>query len=116
MQHTFKTHHYLYALLAGALLVLSFAPFNLFPIAYLAPAGLFYLMAMSSQRAQLVKMGWAFGVGLFGTGASWVFQSMHGFAQAPVMLAGFLTLLFVMGLALQLALFGWIVSILLKTY
>ncbi len=110
MQQAFKTRYYLYSLIAGALLVLAFAPFNLFPIAYLAPAFLFYLMIKTNRRAQLVKLGWAFGVGLFGAGASWVFQSMHGFAQAPIVLAGFLTLLFVMGLALQLALFGWIAA------
>jgi len=115
MQHAFKTRYYLYALLAGALLVLSFAPFNVFPIAYFAPACLFYLMVRSNRRAQMVKLGWAFGVGLFGAGASWVFQSMHGFAQAPIVLAGFLTLLFVMGLALQLALFGWIASYFTKS-
>lgn len=115
MQQAFKTRYYLYSLIAGALLVLSFAPFNLFPIAYLAPAFLFYLMIKTNRRAQLVKLGWAFGVGLFGVGASWVFQSMHGFAQAPVVLAGFLTLLFVMGLALQLALFGWIAAYFTKS-
>ena len=110
MQPAFRTRYYLFSLLAGALLVLSFAPFNLFPIAYLSPAILFYLMLKTNRRAQLVKLGWAFGVGLFGAGASWVFQSMHGFAQAPIALAGFLTFLFVLGLALQIALFGWIAS------
>ena len=110
MQQAFKTRYYLYSLIAGALLVLSFAPFNLFLVAYLAPAVLFYLMSQTNRRAQLVKLGWAFGIGLFGAGASWVFQSMHGFAQAPLVLAGFLTFLFVLGLALQIALFGWIAS------
>lgn len=110
MQNAFKTRYYLYSLIVGALLVLSFAPFNYFPIAYLSPAALFYLMLRTNRRAQLVKLGWAFGIGLFGAGASWVFQSMHGFAQAPIALAGFLTFLFVLGLALQIALFGWIIS------
>ncbi|MGB1311381.1 MAG: apolipoprotein N-acyltransferase, partial [Leucothrix sp.] len=115
MQPAFKTRYYLYALLAGALLVASFAPFNVFPLAYLAPAILFFLMTQTNRRRQLVKLGWAFGVGLFGCGASWVFQSMHGFAQAPILLAGFLTFLFVLGLALQIALFGWIASYFTKS-
>ena len=110
MQPVFHTRYYLFALVAGALLVTSFAPFNAFPVAYLATAALFFLMTKTQRRGQLIKLGWAFGVGLFGAGASWVFQSMHGFAQAPVLLAGLLTLLFVMGLALQVALFGWIAS------
>ena len=116
MQQAFKSRYYLYSVIAGALLVLSFAPFNLFPIAYLAPAALFYLMLQTRQRHQLVKLGWAFGVGLFGVGASWVFQSMHGFAQAPLVLAGFLTFLFVLGLALQIALFGLIASFFVKSH
>lgn len=115
MQQAFKIRYYLYSLIAGALLVLSFAPFNLFLVAYLSPAVLFFLMVQTNRRAQLVKLGWAFGVGLFGAGASWVFQSMHGFAQAPLVLAGFLTFLFVLGLALQIALFGWIVSYFTKS-
>ena len=115
MQDVFKARYYLYSLIAGALLVLSFSPFDLFPIAYLAPAALFYLMLQAKRRSQLVKLCWAFGVGLFGAGASWVFQSMHGFAQAPIVLAGFLTFLFVLGLALQIALFGWIASYFTKS-
>ena len=109
-QQAFKTSYYLYSLIAGALLVLSFAPFGFFPIAYLSLAALFYMMSRCSRRSHLVKLCWAFGVGLFGAGASWVFQSMHGFAQAPIVLAGFLTFLFVLGLALQVAFFGWIAS------
>ena len=115
MQHEFQTRFYLYSLIAGALLVLSFAPFNLFPIAYVSLAILFYLTLKTNRRSQLVKMTWAYGTGLFGVGASWVFQSMHGFAQAPLVLAGFLTALFVLGLALQIALFGWIASFFTKS-
>lgn len=110
MQYAFQKRYYLFSLIAGASLVLSLAPFNIFPVAYLAPAILFYLLLLSNRRAQAVKLGWAFGVGLFGTGASWVFQSMHGFAEAPLLLAAFLTFLFVLGLALQIALFGLIAS------
>ena len=110
MQYAFQKRYYLYSLIAGACLVLSLAPFNIFPIAYIAPAILFYLLLRSNRRAHSVKLGWAFGVGLFGAGASWVFQSMHSFAQAPFLLAAFLTFLFVLGLALQIALFGLIAS------
>ena len=110
MQYAFRKRYYLYSLLAGACLVLSLAPFNVFPIAYIAPAVLFYLLLRSNRRAHSVKLAWVFGVGLFGAGASWVFQSMHSFAQAPFLLAAFLTFLFVLGLALQIAVFGFIAS------
>ncbi|PWQ97200.1 apolipoprotein N-acyltransferase [Leucothrix pacifica] len=110
MQYAFRKLNYLYSLLAGASLVLSLAPVGLFPIAYISPAILFFLLLRSNRRSQSVKLGWAFGVGLFGAGASWVFQSMYSFAQAPLALAAFLTFLFVLGLALQIAFFGFIVS------
>ena len=110
MQSVIKKRHYLMSLIAGACMVLSFAPLSIFPIAFISPAILFYLMLQTSRRRQLVGLGWAFGIGLFGVGASWVFQSMHSFAQAPVILAGGLTFLFVLVLALLIAFFGFIVS------
>ncbi|PID46213.1 MAG: apolipoprotein N-acyltransferase [Proteobacteria bacterium] len=110
MSSAFQTRYYLYSLVSGACLVLALAPFNLFPIAYVAPAVLFYLLLRTYRRAQSVKLAWAFGIGLFGAGASWVFQSMYSFASTPFVLAAFLTFLFVLALALQIALFGFIVS------
>ena len=110
MQSVINKWHYLVSLVAGACMVLSFAPLGIFPIAFISPAILFYLMLQTTQRRQLVGLGWAFGIGLFGVGASWVFQSMHSFAQAPVILAGGLTFLFVLVLALLIAFFGFIVS------
>jgi len=56
----------------------------------------------------------SFGIGLFGAGISWVFQSMYAFAQAPFLLAALFTFLFVLALALQVALFGLIISFLKK--
>ena len=110
MQSVITKRHYLISLVAGACMVLSFAPLGIFPIAFISPAFLFYLMLQTNRRGQLVGLGWAFGVGLFGMGASWVFQSMHNFAQAPVVLAGGLTFLFVLILALLIAFFGLIAS------
>jgi len=108
--NTFRKRYYLFSLLAGASMVLSFAPFDLFPVAYIALAALFYLLSLSNDRAQTIKLSWAFGIGLFGAGTSWVFQSMYVFAQAPFLLAALFTFLFVLALALQIALFGLISS------
>ena len=115
MQSVFKRRNYLYSLIAGACMVPAFAPLNIFPLAFLSLAALFYLVSLSNRRVHSVMLGWFFGVGLFGVGASWVYQSMHSFAQAPAVLAGFLTLAFVMVLALQIALFGWIISFFTKS-
>ena len=108
--NTFIKRYYLYSLVAGASMVLSLAPFNFFPVAYIALAALFYLLILSNDRAQAVKLSMVFGIGLFGAGTSWVFQSMYAFAQAPFLLAALFTFLFVLALALQVALFGLITS------
>lgn len=115
MQSVFKRRNYLYSLIAGAAMVPAFSPLDLFPLSFLSLAALFYLVSLSNRRRQSVILGWCFGVGLFGVGASWVYQSMHSFAQAPAVLAGFLTLAFVMVLALQIALFGWLISFFTKS-
>ena len=108
--NTFKNRYYLYSLIAGVSMVLSLAPFNLFPVSYFSLAALFSLLILSNNRRQTVKLSWAFGVGLFGAGSSWVFQSMYTFAQAPFLLAALFTFLFVFALALQIGLFGLIAS------
>src|SRR5690554_7169412 len=43
----------------------------------------------------LFRSGWLLGLGLFGSGASWIYVSIHVHGYAPVPLAVFLTLLFV---------------------
>mgnify|MGYP000243216103 CR=1 FL=1 len=94
-------------LLAGAALVLSFAPFGYYPLAILFPAMLFYFWSkVTSTRA--AWLGFVFGLGLFGAGASWVYVSIHEFGFMPAPLAAFLVFLFVAYLALFPALAGWL--------
>jgi apolipoprotein N-acyltransferase len=52
----------------------------------LAPAALFLLWDQQSP-ARAAQIGFAFGVGLFGSGTYWLYVSIHGFGQAPVWLA-----------------------------
>lgn len=94
------------AFTAGVALPLAFSPFDLFPLAVLAPALLFMLwIDVSPGRAAF--RGLLFGVGMFGVGVSWVYVSMHNFGNMPAPLAGFAVLLFVAGLSLYPALLGW---------
>jgi apolipoprotein N-acyltransferase len=97
----------LLAPLAGALITLSFAPFNIWPSAILGCAIYAYLLAACSPRQALWR-GWLFGLGLFGSGASWVYVSIHVYGNAGVPLAAFLTLMFCAGLALLHALQSWL--------
>ncbi|GAA5316277.1 MAG: apolipoprotein N-acyltransferase [Candidatus Pelagadaptatus aseana] len=90
----------LLSLVAGALLPLSLAPLNLWPLAIISPA----LLAVISRGRNTLHHCYSFGLGLFGVGASWVYVSIHNFGYASVPLAACLTLLFVAGLALVFAL------------
>ncbi|WP_251978432.1 apolipoprotein N-acyltransferase [Salinicola avicenniae] len=90
---------YLAALVAGGFSTLSFAPFHLWWLGPLAVA----LMFVGQHRltvAQATLRGWLFGVGLFASGTSWVYVSIHDYGYTGVPLAVFLTVLFVATLAL----------------
>lgn len=89
--------------LAGVLITLSMAPFDFWPAGIIGCAFLAYLLCSCSERDALWR-GWLFGLGLFGSGASWVYVSIHVHGHAAVPLAALLTILFCAGLALLHAL------------
>lgn len=95
------------ALLSGAALPFAFAPFNIFFIAYIAPAILLWIWLRSTPW-QATYRGFLFGLGFFGIGTSWVYISIHNFGNASAFLAIFITALFVMFLALYIALQGYL--------
>lgn len=92
-------HGVLAAGLAGALLPLAFAPVDWAWLAVAAPAVLFYVAAVAPRRRAL-QAGYAFGLGEFGVGVSWVFVSINEYGGAGPGLAGLVTALLVAGLAL----------------
>lgn len=89
----------------GALLPLSLAPFGWWPLGLVSIAGWLWLLDRSAAGAAL---GFAYGVGKYGVGVSWVYVSIHLYGGASPVLAGFLVLLFVCGLALFTLLQGWL--------
>jgi len=95
------------ALIAGALLPGAFSPFGIWPLAVVCPAVLLALVLRLEPRAAALR-GWFFGAGMFGTGSSWVYVSIHDFGYAPVPLAAALTLGFCLGLALVPAATVWV--------
>ncbi len=103
--------HYLVVLVAGALSVFAFAPFNVSPLAWLMPIALFYALIQAHSKKQHILLGWFFAIGLFGAGASWPFYSIYYFAHAPLAVALAIAAVFSIGVAfLTGGLFGWIVS------
>jgi apolipoprotein N-acyltransferase len=97
----------LLAPLAGALITLSLAPFDIWPSAIAGCAIYAYLLATCTPRQALWR-GWLFGAGLFGSGASWVYVSIHVYGNASIGLAALLTVLFCAGLALLHAAQAWL--------
>ena len=93
------------ALLSGVLPTLSLAPFNLWPLGIVACAT---LLALLNQQTRGIIMWrcWLFGIGLFGSGTSWVYVSIQQHGNAPALLAGFLVLLFTLAMALFPMLMG----------
>lgn len=97
----------LMALVAGGLMPLAFAPFGWYPLALVSLSLLFISWDHNSPR-QAAWRGWLFGLGMFGTGVSWIFVAIHVFGQSGFFLAGLLTFLFVAFLASYLAVLGWL--------
>ena len=97
---------YLIAAIAGSLLPLAFAPYEYYPLALISPAVLFGLWRRATAR-QGFLLGGLFGIGMFGTGVTWIFISIHEHGYVNLWLSIFITVLFVVVLALFPALAGY---------
>ena len=96
------------ALAAGAAMVAGFAPLGLWPLAVLAPAALVHLLLAAPQPRRAALTGFAFGLGLFGVGVSWVYVSLNQFGGMPAPIAGFATLGFCAILSVYPAAVGYL--------
>jgi len=91
---------------SGALAPLALAPVSLWPLAPLSII-LFWLSLQSCTSTRQASLtGFAYGLGYFGVGVSWVFVSMVDHSNTHWALAGLLTLLFCAGLGLFYGLFA----------
>lgn len=73
----------LLALIAGAALPFAFSPFDYAVLAALSPALLFAIVASTDSR-WVWRVGFAWGLGFFGVGVSWVFVSISEFGGGPI--------------------------------
>lgn len=87
---------------SGALLPLSLAPFHYWPIAILCIAVLFRTLQYQTAKQALVKSV-VFGFGMFFSGVSWVYVSIHEHGFIPAPLALLATTLFCLFIALLFA-------------
>ena len=95
-------------MLAGAVCVPGFAPLGIFPLPVLALAVLFALMHRADSPRAAAWLGFAFGLGLFSAGISWIYVALHDYGDMPMLLAVPATLLFAAFLALLPALAGYV--------
>jgi apolipoprotein N-acyltransferase len=84
----------------GALAVLAFAPFHLWPLAIVSLGFLFALWLTATNKKQAALLGFCWGLGLFCTGVSWIYVSLHDFGDMPMLLAALAVFLFCAMLAM----------------
>ena len=103
-----RTAEWAIAAALGALTVTGYAPFWLYPLPLLTFAGLFLLWQRAADARAAAFTGFAFGLGWFVAGVSWIYVSLHTFGAMPAPLGGAVTLLFCAYLALFPSAAGWL--------
>lgn len=95
------------AFLSGAALVAAFEPVGLYPLALACPALLTHLWLCAPRARDAAWIGFAFGMGLFTAGVSWVYVSLSVFGGMPAPIAAFATLAYCAFLSWPLAAAGY---------
>lgn len=98
---------YVAALFSGAALALAFAPVHLFGLSIVSPAALL-LLCQNSSLKRVTLLTFTYGLGFFGLGASWIFNSIFVFGNTGFILAFTITAVFVIVLALFFAVQGYL--------
>jgi len=98
------------AVLVGAVSVLGFAPFRIAIVPIAALAALFLLWRTAATARAAAGLGFAFGLGFFLTGTSWVYVSLHTFGGMPAWLTAISTFCFCAVVALYPTLAGWLAA------
>lgn len=75
------------SLLAGAVFVFALAPYHIWGVALLSPLILYVLLLMKISNRQAFAIGLSFGVGLWVTGAFWLYTSIHTYGNISAWLA-----------------------------
>lgn len=92
----------------GAATVFGFAPFELFPLPLVSLAVLFELWRRADMPRRAAMLGFAWGLGCFLAGVSWVYVSLHDVGGMAMPIAIAATLAFCAVLALFPALAGYV--------
>jgi apolipoprotein N-acyltransferase len=93
---------------AGVATVVGFAPFGVAHLPILTLSLLFALWSGSPSPRAAAETGFAFGLGLFGAGTSWVYIALETFGGMPAVIAIIATAAMVAYLALWPAIAGYL--------
>ena len=99
----------LLSLIAGAFTTLAFAPFDYSWLVFISLALPFYLWTRLTAK-QAALSAWLYGLGLQGTGVSWIYYSLHVHGSAPVIFAVLLIFLLCCYLSIYMALSAYTVN------
>lgn len=80
----------LLAILLGMMLVLAFAPYDIYPLAVIVPA-LFIALLFNASAKRSLYLGFLFGAGFNGAGVYWIYISVHYFGGVSIPLATIIT-------------------------
>ncbi|MGV8898471.1 MAG: apolipoprotein N-acyltransferase [Burkholderiaceae bacterium] len=102
----------LLALLAGALNILAFAPFGLWPLQILTLTAVLLLALRAGNNKRSALIGWAYGFGWTVCGVYWLYISMHDFGGMAAPIAALAVILLALFLgsyaALAFGLSAWL--------
>jgi len=98
----------LLAFIAGAITTLAFAPFHAWPVALVSLVILFSQWQGAGSPLRVAAIGFAWSLGLFLAGVSWLYVSLHVYGNMPALLAGAAIFIFCLYLATFLAVAGWL--------
>lgn len=117
MKFTIKKYPISVNFILGALSVLGFAPINLWPLGLIIPGLLAWLWYPETGSAKKgFSQGFAFGLGFFGFGVSWLYVSIATYGNTNVVVASFVTIAFIMILSLFPALQAYCYQRFFKAY
>ncbi len=85
------SYRHLYAGGLGLIFCLGLAPWDLWPVSLFSVYGLWALLEGRSAR-QGFFLGWAYGIGLWGSGVSWLWVSIHEHGATSAWLAALMVL------------------------
>lgn len=106
----------LFAIIAGALVPLAFAPFNFYFLSLVSLSVLFYLWYETDSTGETFVLGYLFGFAMFSIGVSWLHISINLFGGMNIIGAYFFTFLLIAFISLYPGLCGYFASRFFKDY